>query len=42
MYTCASNLTLLELSGESHSHPDGIACSPSGDDLNVLSWLTRS
>ena len=33
---------LLEHSGEWHSHPDGIACSPSGDDLNVLSWLTRS
>lgn len=32
----------IEYVGEWHSHPDGIACSPSGDDLNVLSWLTRS
>jgi hypothetical protein len=32
----------IEYVGEWHSHPDGIACSPSRDDLNVLSWLTRS
>lgn len=34
-------LDQIEMSA-SGSHPDGIACSPSGDDLNVLSWLTRS
>jgi hypothetical protein len=32
----------IEYVGEWHSRSDGIACSPSGDDLNVLSWLTRS
>jgi hypothetical protein len=30
----------LEYVGEWHSHPDGFDCLPSGDDLNVLSWLT--
>jgi proteasome lid subunit RPN8/RPN11 len=30
----------LEYVGEWHSHPDGYDCLPSGDDLNVLSWLT--
>jgi hypothetical protein len=30
----------LEYVGEWHSHPDGVDCLPSGDDLNVLSWLT--
>jgi hypothetical protein len=30
----------VEYVGEWHSHPDGVECLPSGDDLNVLSWLT--
>ncbi len=30
----------LEYVGEWHSHPDGVDCLPSRDDLNVLSWLT--
>ena len=30
----------LEYVGEWHSHPDGVDCLPSGDDLNVLRWLT--
>ena len=31
----------LEYIGEWHSHPDGIACLPSEDDLLVFSWLTQ-
>ena len=27
--------------GEWHSHPDGAACTPSGDDREFLVWLTR-
>jgi hypothetical protein len=40
--TAARELTFdqIEYVGEWHSHPDGVECSPSGDDLNVLSWLT--
>ncbi len=30
----------LEYVGEWHSHPNGIDCRPSGDDLEVLRWLT--
>lgn len=30
----------LEYVGEWHSHPDGYDCLPSGDDLNVLAWLS--
>lgn len=30
----------LEYVGEWHSHPDGCACTPSRDDLTVLSWLS--
>jgi hypothetical protein len=30
----------IEYIGEWHSHPDGVECLPSPDDLNVLSWLT--
>lgn len=30
----------LEYVGEWHSHPDGCACTPSHDDLTVLSWLS--
>lgn len=32
----------LEYVGEWHSHPDGCACRPSGDDLKVFSWLTEN
>ena len=30
----------IEYVGEWHSHPNGVECLPSGDDLNVLRWLT--
>lgn len=36
----ARTLDQLEYVGEWHSHPDGCACTPSGDDLVVLSWLS--
>jgi len=31
----------LEYIGEWHSHPKGISCRPSEDDMKVFAWLTK-
>jgi hypothetical protein len=36
----AATAEQLHYIGEWHSHPEGHACSPSGDDAKVFAWLT--
>jgi proteasome lid subunit RPN8/RPN11 len=38
----ASTLHRLRYVGEWHSHPDGVGCDPSSDDLKVLDWVSEN